>query len=139
MFQRTPNFSIPAWNRPLADQEQQTWKANYADHRERARRTRSGILYEYSQRATTDVNEEERQQEYERRWKRGGANYTHAFNDIFTNRQSNDSAAEYVRNKIRTTVKDPKVAELPTPTDHAIGTKRIWWIPTTTKPSTRSM
>ena len=125
VFQRTPNFSIPAWNRPLPREEQDAWKVNFAEHRRKARATRSGVLYEYSQRATTDVAEEERQQEYERRWLRGGANFTHAFNDIFTNRASNESAAEFVRDKIRSTVNDPAVAALLTPTDHAIGTKRI--------------
>ena len=125
VLQRTPNFSIPAWNRPLPQQEQQAWKVNYAQHRDKARNTRSGILYEYSQRAASDVSEEERQQEYERRWKRGGANYTHAFNDLFTNKASNDSAAEFVRNKIRATVKDPTTAAILAPTDHPIGTKRI--------------
>ena len=125
VFQRTPNFSIPAWNRPLPREEQDAWKVNFAEHRRKARATRSGVLYEYSQRATTDVAEEERQQEYERRWLRGGANFTHAFNDIFTNRDSNESAAEFVRDKIRSSVNDPAVAALLTPTDHAIGTKRI--------------
>lgn len=125
VFQRTPNFSIPAWNRVLPQSEQQTWKANYTEHREKARNTRSGILYDYSLRASSDVSEAERQQEYERRWQKGGANFTHAFNDIFNNQQANDSAAEFVRNKIRATVKDPKTAALLTPTDHAIGTKRI--------------
>ncbi|MDY7545292.1 NAD(P)/FAD-dependent oxidoreductase [Glaciimonas sp. CA11.2] len=125
VFQRTPNFSIPAWNRPLSDEDQQSWKADYAANREKARHTRSGILYEYSTRATTDVPEAEREAEYERRWQRGGANYTHAFNDIYTNRSSNDSAAQFVRNKIHTTVNDPDIAALLAPNDHAIGTKRI--------------
>ena len=125
VFQRTPNFSIPAWNRPLPQEEQQAWKANYAAHRKEAKTTRSGILYDYSQFASADVSEEERQQEYERRWAKGGANYTHAFNDIYSNKSANDDAAEFVRNKIRSTVKDPEVAKLLAPTDHAIGTKRI--------------
>ncbi|QRX81056.1 NAD(P)/FAD-dependent oxidoreductase [Glaciimonas sp. PAMC28666] len=125
VFQRTPNFSIPAWNRPLSDEDQQAWKADYAANREKARRTRSGILYEYSTRATTEVPQAERELEYERRWNRGGANYTHAFNDIYTNRTSNDSAAQFVRNKIHATVNDPDVAALLAPNDHAIGTKRI--------------
>ena len=125
VFQRTPNFSIPAWNRPLADEEQRQWKANYADNRAKARNTRSGILYDYSQLASFDVSEAERQQEYERRWQKGGANYTHSFNDIFSNQLANDQAAEFVRNKIRSTVKDPQTAALLAPTDHAIGTKRI--------------
>ena len=125
VFQRTPNFSIPAWNRPLPLPEQAAWKANYAEHRKKAKTTRSGILYDYSEYASADVSETERQQEYERRWAKGGANYTHAFNDIYSNQQANDEAAEFVRNKIRATVKDPHVAEKLAPKDHAIGTKRI--------------
>ena len=125
VFQRTPNFSIPAWNRPLPLEDQQAWKADYAEHRAKARSTRSGILYEYGQKAAPEVSDDERQLEYERRWKRGGPNFVHAYNDLLVNRQSNDGAAEFVRNKIRETVKDPKVAELLAPTDHAIGTKRI--------------
>lgn len=125
VFQRTPNFTIPAWNRPLSVEEQDAWKADYAAHRLRARNSRSGILYDYSTRATTDVSPQEREAEYERRWAKGGANYTHAFNDIFTNKASNELAAEFVRNKIRSIVKDPAVAARLTPQDHAIGTKRI--------------
>jgi cyclohexanone monooxygenase len=125
VFQRTANFSIPAWNRLLPREEQIKWKANYADLRKKAKTTRSGILYDYSQYASSDVSAEERQEEYERRWAKGGANYTHAFNDIYSNKQANDDAAEFVRNKIRAKVKDPEVAELLAPKDHAIGTKRI--------------
>jgi cyclohexanone monooxygenase len=125
VFQRTPNFSIPAWNRPLSIEEQDAWKVNYAEHRQRARNTRSGILYDYSTRATTEASKQDRDAEYERRWAKGGANFTHAFNDIFTNRESNELAAEFVRNKIRSIVKDPVVADRLTPKDHAIGTKRI--------------
>ena len=125
VFQRTPNFSIPAWNGPLSEVDQQEWKTRYTEHRERARGTRSGILYEYSTRPAASVSEQERQAEYERRWARGGANFTHAFNDLYTDQFANDTASEFVRNKIRGIVKDPAVAALLTPTDHSIGTKRI--------------
>ncbi len=125
VFQRTPNFSIPAWNRHLPQDEQQTWKADYPALRKKAKTTRSGILYDYSPYASADVSPEERQREYERRWAKGGANYTHAFNDIYSNQKANDEAAEFVRNKIRSTVTNPAVAALLAPTDHAIGTKRI--------------
>ena len=125
VFQRTPNFSIPAWNRPLPSDEQLAWKANYAEHRKKAKTTRSGILYDYSLYASADVSAEERQSEYQRRWAKGGANFTHAYNDIYSNKAANDDAAEFVRNKIRSTVKDTKTADLLAPTDHAIGTKRI--------------
>jgi len=125
VFQRTPNFSVPAWNSTLDPTVQAAWKQNYQTHRETARNTRSGILYEYSQRGAFDVSEAERIAEFERRWARGGANFTHAFNDIFTNRAANDAACEFVRDRIRATVRDPKVAQMLLPYDHAIGTKRI--------------
>ncbi len=125
VFQRTPNFSIPAWNEALSHERQAAWKADYAGHRARARTTRSGILYEYSQRGALDVSEEERRREFEARWARGGANFTHAFNDLFINKASNDHAAEFVRERIREIVKDPAVAARLSPTNHPIGTKRI--------------
>jgi cyclohexanone monooxygenase len=125
VFQRTANFSIPAWNQPLPLEAQRDFKAHYADHRRRAKATRSGILYDYSQRSAFSVSEEERQAEYEARWARGGANFTHAFNDIFRDRAANETAAEFVRHKIREIVKDPETAERLVPKDHAIGTKRI--------------
>ncbi len=125
VFQRTPNFSIPAWNEPLAAERQREWKAEYAQHRARARATRSGILYEYSQRGAFEVSEDERRREFEARWARGGANFTHAFSDIFVDKAANDLAAEFVRERIRETVRDPTTAARLLPTDHPIGTKRI--------------
>ena len=125
VFQRTPNYSIPAWNGPLTLQAQQEWNLNYNDHRERARGTRSGILYDYSTRAAASVSAEEREAEYERRWSHGGANFTHAFNDIYFDEFANETASGFVRSKIRSIVKDPATAALLAPTDHAIGTKRI--------------
>src|SRR5690606_27929584 len=77
VMQRTPNFSLPAWNAALAPEQQVDWKKAYAAHRAKARATRSGILYEYATRGTWDVDEAERQAEYERRWARGGGNFTH--------------------------------------------------------------
>jgi len=41
------------------------------------------------------------------------------------NKAANDTASEFVRNKIRATVNDPAIAELLAPKDHPIGTKRL--------------
>lgn len=125
VFQRTPNFSIPAWNHPLSTEEQNAWKRQASQLRAAAKASKSGALYQYGQRGTFEVTEEERQAEYDRRWAHGGANFTHAFNDLFKDRAANDLAADYVRARIREIVKDPATASLLTPTDHAIGTKRI--------------
>ena len=62
---------------------------------------------------------------YEQRWESGGTTFMAAFNDLIFNKASNDTAAEFVRAKIREMVKDAGKAELLAPTNHPIGTKRI--------------
>lgn len=123
VFQRTANFSIPAWNGPLKPEVQQTWKKDYREHRRRAREV--GTLYEFSDKSASQVSEEERQREYERRWQKGGVNFVHSFNDLMVDKRANDTIAEFVRAKIRATVKDPEVAESLCPKDHPLGSKRI--------------
>ena len=71
------------------------------------------------------VTEAERQAEYDRRWAEGGVNFVHAFNDIYTHEPSNRTAADYVRGKIRSIVRDPVTAEKLCPKDHPVGTKRL--------------
>ena len=123
VFQRTPQFTVPAWNGPLDDATQRAWKAEYAEYRRRAREV--GTLYEFSDRAAADVTDEEGRQEYERRWRKGGVNFLHSFNDLLVNKASNDTISEFVRSKIRAIVKDPEVAQTLSPTSYPLGTKRI--------------
>ena len=123
VFQRTANFSIPAWNRALSPTEQSAFKASYAEHRARAREV--GTLYEFSEHGALEVSPEARMQEYQRRWNKGGVNFVHAFNDLLINEGSNETIATFVREQIRNTVRDPAVAESLCPSDHPLGTKRI--------------
>jgi cyclohexanone monooxygenase len=125
VFQRTPNFSIPAWNGPIDPAHQQDWLTNYPKYREQARNTRSGIMYEYGTQSAVEMSDEARAEEMERRWRKGGTNFAHSFNDTFTNRQSNELLSDFVRGKIKQMVQDPAVAEKLLPHDHGIGTKRI--------------
>ena len=126
VFQRTPNFSIPARNEPMDDVYERSWKDNYAALRERARDdTTSGTVYEKSTRKAHETTPEERQREYERRWQKGGVAFMHSFNDLMLDARSNATAADFVRSQIRATVRKPEVAELLAPTNHPIGAKRI--------------
>jgi cyclohexanone monooxygenase len=125
VFQRTPNFSIPSRNKPMDDAYEALWKGDYRARRERARRMRTGILYPLNDTPALSVSEDERQREYEARWEAGGTAFMAAFNDLITDEAANDTAAEFVRNKIREIVRDRRVAEILAPKDHPIGTKRI--------------
>jgi NAD(P)H-dependent FMN reductase len=112
VFQRTPNFSIPTRNKPMDDEYEQSWKTGYAEKRREARRTRTGILNRQSPLLAMETSPEERQKIYEARWETGGTSFMGSFADLIMVKEANDTAADFVRAKIREMVKDPKVAEL---------------------------
>ncbi len=125
VFQRTPNFSIPSRNGAMTPDYESRWKSSYPEQRAAARMTQSGILRNPNDFSALSVSDEERLAILETRWQSGGTSFMAAFNDLVTNQTSNDHAAEFVRNKIRSMVKDPATAELLAPKGHPIGTKRI--------------
>jgi cyclohexanone monooxygenase len=125
VFQRTPNFSVPARNAPLDQAVEQRVKAHYADFRRQARESRVGFVVERSEASALAVTAEERQREYEKRWSRGGLGFTATYVDLLTNQEANDTAAEFCRAKIRALVRDTAVAEALVPKHYPVGTKRI--------------
>jgi cyclohexanone monooxygenase len=125
VFQRTPNYSVPARNQPMTPAYEADWKRNYAARREAARHTKNGNLYEFSDIAAVDATPEEREREYRARWQTGGINFMQAFKDLAINPESNATAADFVRARIREMVREPATAEALTPYDYPIGTKRI--------------
>ena len=127
VFQRTANFSVPAQNRPHTHQADQRHKAQYSEWREQARRTPFGIAgHSPPAKSALEDPPEERSRVYEIKWGTGGnISFLYAYNDLLVNQDANETAGEFVRWKIRKTVRDPAVAELLLPNDHYIGTKRL--------------
>ena len=125
VFQRTPNFSVPARNAPLDPDYERQVKAGYADFRRQARESRVGFVVERSEASALAVTSEERRRAYENRWSRGGLGFSAAYVDLLTNKEANDTAAEFCREKIRAVVRDAKIAELLSPKDYPVGTKRM--------------
>jgi len=125
VFQRTPNFSMPAQNAPLDPEYERRVKGRYADFRREARESRIGFVVDRSGDSALAVPPEERRNEYERRWSRGGLGFSAAYADLLTDQDANDTAAEFFRAKIRSIVRDPAVAEALCPRDYPLGTKRL--------------
>jgi len=124
VFQRTPNYSMPAQNRPMPPQELRQVVRGYRERRRAAERSDAGIPMPPPQRSALEVTPAERHQMYEQGWQRGGINaLSYAFTDFFTDERANLTAQEFAREKIRGIVRDPAVAELLCPSHH-IGTKR---------------
>ena len=125
VFQRTPNFSVPAWNAPLDPEYERQVKADYAEFRRQARESRVGFVVPVTGQSALAVAPEERQREYESRWQRGGLGFAAAYTDLLTQQEANDTATEFFRAKIHGIVRDPAVAEALVPKDYPLGTKRI--------------
>jgi cyclohexanone monooxygenase len=134
VFQRTPNFSVPAVNAPLDPNFVTGFKRNYPQHRQNhklglgagfgdlAVEPHPGApAYETSQGHT----EAELRAALERSWQQGGARFCATILDTLANEDTNRFVASYVHEKIRSIVRDAATADALCPTSHPIGTKRI--------------
>jgi cyclohexanone monooxygenase len=124
VFQRTPNYTVPANNAPLDPAYVARVKAEYPQMRARAKQMPPGIDLTVGGPSALAAAAAERRAEFERRWAYGGITFMAAFADLLVSQEANDLAAEFVREKIRATVKDPQVAALLSP-DNVIGCKRL--------------
>lgn len=125
VFQRTPNFACPLGNRELDDQEHEEITSNYPELRRKSRANFGGTPYPDPLPSALAVSEEVRNAEFAKNYNGGGFRLLYStFGDIIFDKRANDTVADYIRDRIRERVKDPKTAELLCPTDHPYGTKR---------------
>lgn len=125
VFQRTPNYVLPARNAPLGDYERAAYRSHYDAIWERTRRHFFGFDFSQAGRNVCDVNPAERQRILERYWEIGTFRFLfETFDDVFTDDEANSVVAEFVREKIRAIVENPETAELLCPKDHPLGAKR---------------
>ncbi|HLN17375.1 MAG TPA: NAD(P)/FAD-dependent oxidoreductase [Acidimicrobiales bacterium] len=126
VFQRTPNYSVPARNFSMTDEQTRQIKQDYPRIRRRARKSFGGFPYPATGQSALAVSDEERLATYEQLWaEEGGFKFIYgSYGDLLIDQAANDTAAEFIRDKIRQTVKDPVVAEKLCPKDYPYGTKR---------------
>jgi cyclohexanone monooxygenase len=124
VFQRTPNYAVPAHNAPLDPDVVRETKADYAGFRERAKQMPTGFIVRYATVTALEAGPEEREREYQARWRAGGLPFMAAYPDLLFDAEANETAAEFVRGKIREAVRDPEIAELLSPRN-IIGAKRL--------------
>jgi cyclohexanone monooxygenase len=126
VFQRTANFSVPNQNRPLDQEVERAWKNRYAQQREVQRSSLLGVAITPGQESALELSDEDVRRTLQERWEQGGGMpVLLSFRDFLVDERANAKAAEFVRSKIRETVRDPAVAELLLPRDYPIGAKRL--------------
>jgi cation diffusion facilitator CzcD-associated flavoprotein CzcO len=124
VFQRTPQYSIPARNRPIDPEMVRQARTNWDAIRAKMNASPLGSHYDGSTRSALEDPPERRQAVYEELWQTGGLRLLFAsYADILTDKAANLTLADFVRSKIRAIVRDPVTAAKLTP-DYYIGTKR---------------
>jgi len=124
VFQRTANYSVPARNGPLTPEFLRYIKENTAEIRRVTQSSVNGHPWFISDRLALQTPAEERQALYEAAWETGGLRFRAAFRDLVTDKAANDTAAEFIRSKIREIVKDPETAAKLSDFDHPYAAKR---------------
>ena len=125
VFQRTPNFTIPARHTAFPPEAQDEIKKNYDAIFERTRQSRAGFPFFPIDRNTMDVSPEERQEILEGLWDEGGFKFLWGgFSDLLIDPDANEIASEFIREKIRGIVKNPEIAEILCPYGYPYGSKR---------------
>jgi cyclohexanone monooxygenase len=126
VFQRTASYSIPAQNAPLSPEAQRDFKARYREMRRRAKETPTGMTNPRAEQPASAFSPEEQREILERGWQIGGpGHFMGSFNDVMVSKESNDVLADFIRAKIRATVRDGEVAERLCSMTYPVGTKRI--------------
>ncbi|WP_304119244.1 NAD(P)/FAD-dependent oxidoreductase [Mycolicibacterium bacteremicum] len=125
VFQRTPNYSVPAGNRPLSADEITQAKATYDERRRKSWRSGGGSPHVAHPKMTMEASPDERRDAFEKRWQLGGVLFSKTFADQMIDMEANEEARKFYEEKIRAVIDDPEVADLLIPNDHPIGTKRI--------------
>lgn len=126
VFQRTPNYAVPARNRPIGDEEYEEIRENYDGIWEQARNSRLGMPFDSEENSARTLSDDEITDILEKRWQQGGFRFLHAFEPghILSDADTNETVSEFIREKIRAKVDDPEDAETLVPTGHPYGAKR---------------
>ncbi|KUF32760.1 MULTISPECIES: NAD(P)/FAD-dependent oxidoreductase [unclassified Lysinibacillus] len=123
VFQRTPQYTIPARNHPYDENFIKETKQNFEALKQSMRNSISGTPFAQNQQSAMEDSDDKRMAVFEKAWAQGGFAFAATYDDLLTNEQSNEKAAEFIRSKIRQIVKDPVVAEKLCP-KYMYGTKR---------------
>jgi len=124
VFQRTPQYALPARNRPLRAEELSQYRKDW-DSLRASMCARGGWPFKTSRRKASEDSPEQRRARYEELWEQGGIHLAiNSYVGVLVDKDLNHEVSEFVRDKIRETVRDPETARKLMP-DYYFGTKRL--------------
>ena len=126
VFQRTPNFVMPAVQKPITDEWDAEIKGNYQGIIDKCRNHVFGMAFDSPvNRNLSETAPEDVQKILEEQYPRGSFSFVfETFDDLLGDANSNEAISDFLRAKIKEKVKDPEVAELLTPKGYPLFAKR---------------
>ena len=116
VFQRTPNYILPAMQKPMTPDWEREIKENYDAIIAKCRNHVFGMAFENSSgRNAVDTPPEERERIFEENWTGSFRWVFETFDDLLANPEANRMASEFIIAKMKARVKDPELAELLAP------------------------
>jgi cyclohexanone monooxygenase len=126
VFQRTPNFVMPAVQKPMTPEWEEEIKANYEQIIQKCRNHSFGMAFDSPVgRNLADTPPEEVQRILEEHWPRGSFRFVfETFDDLIVNAESNRVVGDFIIRKMKERVNDPEIAEILTPKGYPFFAKR---------------
>lgn len=116
VFQRTPNFILPAMQRPMTAEWEKEIKDNYDEIVAKCRNHVFGMAFDSPvNRNLVDTPPEEVQRIFEENWNGSFRWVFETFDDLLANPEANLAASQFIIKKMRERVNDPELADLLTP------------------------
>ena len=120
VLQRTPQYVVPLGNQhPLPEKSLRRIREDPDEFFRWNLNTGAVFGFQESTIPALSVSADERQRMYQDAWDRGNgfAFMLETFSDLVSNEDANNTATDFMKDKIRQIVKDPKVAEMLCPKD----------------------
>src|SRR5215475_3909544 len=126
VFQRRPNWSAPLNNSPISEKEMADIRSRYDEIFAACKLTPGSFVHGPQSNGFYEVTREERLALWDKLYDEPGfgiwlANYR----EIFMDEAANAELSQYIADRMRRRVKDPKVAEKLIPRDHGFGVQRL--------------
>ncbi len=126
VFQRTPQYIIPMRNPLLQDEDRKRYRGEFDTLKTRIRETFAGFDYDFGDKGYDDLTPQERREHMEKIWADGSLSFwLTTFPEMFFVESVNNEVSDFVREKMRSRIDDPALAEKLLPTTYGFGTHRV--------------
>lgn len=125
VFIRTPQYIIPMKNPKFSAADAQAYKSKFEHFKQRLPHTFTGFEYDFEH-AWAGLSPEKRREVIEDCWNDGSLKlWISSFAELFFEEPVNAEISDFVREKMRERLKDPKLCDLLIPAEYGFGTHRV--------------